>query len=381
MSSMLPTARPGARNLADVLPDCLRILGEEHSPAGPDHIIVVLVDGLGSHNLASRRGHARTLTGLRASTLSTVFPTTTAAALTSLTTGTLPGEHGIVGYATRDVATGRIVNQISGWDDLADATQWQRSRTVFERASATDVAPIAIGPASYARSGFTRHVLSGAEYHPADDLADRVDAALAFTRRAPRTLSYLYVPELDKAGHRFGSESPEWTGQLEILDQQIQRLVSRLPKRTGVLITADHGMVDVAAHKHILIDQDSPLRDGVVAIGGEPRMLHLYSDGDFTESDRERLADTWRDSEGERAWVLTREDALMMGLFGTVADEVVPRIGDVLVAARNRVAYYDGSIPNDRARLMVGQHGSMTDEETRIPLLGAGVFADQGLFD
>ncbi|RLP68030.1 alkaline phosphatase family protein [Mycetocola reblochoni] len=379
---MLPTARPAARNLADVLPDCLELLTTAHGPAGVDHIIVVLVDGLGAQNLSSRRGHARTLTALRSTTIASVFPSTTAAALTSLATGTLPGRHGIVGYAARDLASGRVVNQISGWDELVDSDGWQRETTVFQRAVAADVAPVAIGPASFARSGFTRHVLSGAEYRAADSLSDRVDAAVAATRRAPRTLSYLYVPELDKAGHRFGSESPEWTAALEQLDQAFRRLLGSLPKRTGVLVTADHGMVDVPAHRQLLFGDDPALMTPVVAVGGEPRMLHLYGDGDMTGDDREALAAVWRDAEGERSWVLSREDAIMMGLFGDVDEEVVPRIGDVLVAARARVAYYDGRLgAGDPARRMVGQHGSMTDEETRIPLLAAGAFADGGVFD
>ena len=79
--------------------------------------------------------------------------------------------------------------------------------------------------------------------------------------------------------------------------------------------------------------------------------------------------------EAARAWVMTRDEAIGAGLFGVVDDEVRPRIGDVLVAARGRTAYYDDREADKRPQKMVGQHGSLTDEERTVPLLRLGAFA------
>lgn len=72
---------------------------------------------------------------------------------------------------------------------------------------------------------------------------------------------------------------------------------------------------------------------------------------------------------------MTRHEAIDLGLFGAVQPEVLPRIGDVLIAARGRVAYYDDRLDDRSAQRMVGQHGSLTLEETVVPLLRAGAFA------
>ena len=73
--------------------------------------------------------------------------------------------------------------------------------------------------------------------------------------------------------------------------------------------------------------------------------------------------------------MLTRDEAIAAGLFGTVDDVVRPRIGDVLVAARQSIAYYDDRVTDTSSQKMVGQHGSLTSEERTVPLIRLGAFA------
>jgi hypothetical protein len=113
----------------------------------------------------------------------------------------------------------------------------------------------------------------------------------------------------------------------------------------------------------------------VLNVGGDPRLLQLYLAPDATESDEQALAEAWRAAEGHRSWIATRSDAIDAGWFGpTVHADVAPRIGNVLVAARGRVAYYDSRPENAKSRSMVGQHGSLTPEEQRVPLVRLGAF-------
>lgn len=381
---MLPAAFTTRSSLAAVLPSCLTAL--TGGAAAPEdglglpsvrQAVVIVVDGLGASALRARAGHARTLAPLlgKATTIDAGFPTTTAAALATLATGTLPGVHGLVGYRVRDSANDRIVNQLSGWDPRLDPATWQRSRTVFERAGDQDVRSWAIGLPKYADSGFTKAILRGAEYVSARTMADRFEAAERILADPAPSMTYLYVAELDQIAHARGWESPEWTEALEQLDALVAAFVRGLGSAQGVLLTADHGVVDVPVSGHVLFDTAPDLVAGVAEIAGEPRclQLHLAEPGEREAYD---LAERWRAVEGDRAWIATRSEAVEAGWFGPdVHPEVLPRIGDVLVAARKRVAYYDSRDPARSGQNMIGQHGSITPEETRVPLLRFGAFA------
>lgn len=371
-AGQLPSARARRVGLADVLPNCLAALTGRRGSLGlrpVTHAVVLLADGLGMAALDGHRGHARTMSsrvGVDAP-ISSVFPTTTAAALASLTTGDLPGQHGLVGYSVLDAANDRVVNQLTGWDDDAMTADWQRRPTLFESARATGLLPIAIGPARYATSGFTRAVLRGAEYRSGASIADRLERAHE-ALAGPPAMIYVYVPELDTASHAHGLQSPNWLKALEELDAAVGRFAPRLGPTHGLLVTADHGVIDVPHEAQIVVAPE--LLRGVRHVAGEPRCLQLHLDaGESADEHAER----WRTSEGSRAWVATRAEAIAAGWFGEVAPEVLPRIGDVLIAARKRVAYY--ADVDDRGRRMIGQHGSLSPDELTIPLLRFGAWA------
>ncbi|ANJ27067.1 alkaline phosphatase family protein [Agromyces aureus] len=379
MPAMLPVPTDAVPRLTEVMGSSLASLtGAENAFGLPaaSGVVVVVVDGLGASNLQARAGHARFLSSRMAKrdVIRSVLPSTTAAALASLTTGALPGEHGLVGYRALDAANDRLVNQLSGWDAAMVPETWQRCATVFERAADRGIPSFAIGAARYADSGFTRAVLRGASYRAAASLTERFDEALALLQGGGERLVYLYVPELDQAAHAHGWESNRWLGLLEQLDGEIASFEQRMPRTAGLLVTADHGVVDVPAHRHVLVDASPELVEGVRHIGGEPRFLSLSLEPGLDEGERAALLERWRVSEGHRAWVRSRDEAIEAGLYGPVADEVRPRIGDILVAARSGIAYYDAREANRQAESMIGQHGSLTDEETRIPLIRGGVF-------
>jgi hypothetical protein len=380
---MLPAPKTGGVSLADVMESCLAALSGEPNrlalaaSSGPiTSALVVLVDGLGADALAARSGHARTLTAAMGSrsVIESGFPTTTAAAIGSLTTGLTPGQHGLVGYTVLDHEHGRIVNELSGYDAKLDPLTWQDQPTIFERASARGIPTFAVGPARYRDSGFSRAVLRGGQYISAASISDRMLRAVESLRSAGGGLAYVYVPELDQAGHAHGWQSGEWTRALETTDAAIAEAQRSLRGSEGMLVTGDHGMLDVPAHAHVLFDETSELVDGVRFVAGEPRCLQLHFEEDLSPVGRERLIDAWRNSESDRSWVATREEAIAANWFGAVRPEIEPRIGDLLVAARKTVAYYD-TRAGSSGRSMIGQHGSWSPAEVRVPLLRYGAFA------
>lgn len=368
---MLPAGRTHRFSLTDVLPNCFAALAGERGALGlapVRHAVVLVADGLGARALDAHRAYARTLAGALTpkSVIGTVFPTTTVAALASLTTGATPGQHGMVGYTARDPERDRVVALLNGWEtDGLDPATWQRHPTLFETSG---IRSVVLASPRYRDSGFTRAVLRGAEFQGGVRFADRVDQTLRLLREDEPVLVYLYAPELDMAGHHAGLASETWTRALEELDAELRRLVAALGPRDGLLVTADHGMVDIAREAHVIPAPD--LLAGVRHVAGEPRCLQLTLEPGV---EADAVAERWRSAEGTRAWVATRAEAIEAGWFGEVDPAVAPRIGDVLIAARKAVAYYVD--PEDRARGMVGQHGSLTPDEREIPLLRYGAWA------
>jgi len=377
---MLPARQFSTLRLADVLTSSLQAIQGQANALGLPPVakaVVVLADGLGVSALRARAGHARFLSSrlTKADVIDGVFPATTAAGIATLTTGVAPGTHGLVGYQVRDTDRDRVVNQLTGWDTDMQPATWQRSITVFDKAAEAGVPSFAIGPRRFLDSGFTQAVLRGATYVAAESIADRFTAAHDILSTEPAALLYLYVAELDVAAHAHGWESSRWLAQLEILDAEMKRFASGLRFDEGLLLTADHGVLDVPKTKHVLFDTASALVTGVRHIGGDPRCLQLYVEPGQSAVTSTSLAEEWRVAEGARAWIFTREEAVAAGLFGSVDKEVLPRIGDVIVAARKGIAYYDSRPANQNARSMIGQHGSLTDEELRVPLIRAGAFS------
>lgn len=380
---MLPAKNSGRPSLADVLPSCLEaVLGTSNSLALPpvDRAIVVLVDGLGVSSLRARAGHARTMAKALSKTALAAagFPTTTASNLATLTTGEHPGIHGLVGYTVLDAANDRVVNQLTGWDDRLDPATWQRSPTVFERAAERGIPAVVVAQERYRKSGFTRAVLRGAAYVSGKSIPERFAAARQALDDMHRGIVYLYVPELDQAAHAHGWASTQWTDALETVDAELARFAPELHSREGLLLTADHGVLDVPATSHILFGEDSALVDGIRFVAGEPRCLQLHFEPDASAEVRKTILERWRTAEGGRASVVSRDEAIGAGWFGPrVDDAVVPRIGDILVAARRAIAYYDVRAESQAGRLMIGQHGSFSPEETTVPLLRFGAFSSR----
>lgn len=393
MVIMLPTAADNGARLAAVLPSGLaavsqglghnpldtlgRVFGDTQAARFADldpksipalrSLVLLVVDGLGHANLRARRGHAPTLSGLPQRRIETVAPSTTGAALTAITTGRLPGAHGLIGYRIRHPKLG-LVTTLSEWDGIPDRRSWQLAEPLFAQAGTLGARPVVIGRPAHARGGLTEAILSGAEYLAGQRIDDRFALASQALRSGEPTVMYLYVDELDRAAHEYGSESAEWVRRLEQLDAALADFLRTLPGEVGVVVTADHGIIDVPPEQHILLDSSPELLAGVAEIGGEPRFRSLYlADG----VDANEVQQRWAATERDRAWVFTRDEAIASGMFGPIAPGVAERLGDVLIAARKRVAYTLSS-DDAGAHAMIGQHGSFSDEERGVPLALGG---------
>lgn len=372
----LPAApRYGTADLSSLMPSAAAALGVPGYTnvlglPKARRVCVVMADGLGKSLLKARSGHAPFLRSAMATsrTLDASFPTTTSASLSSLGTGLPPGRHGIVGYDVVDPAVPRVVNMLGAWPGDLDPSQWQPYRTVL-----ADVAEhLYVGTASLPRfrdSSLTRASLSGGDFLPAGTPQARVRAAVEALGAHDRALLYCYWNELDKAGHRYGSNSPQWVSELEELDANMRTLARRVPPGTLLLLVADHGMVDVRREARIDYSQYPELLEGIALTAGEPRAVQLHFAADATAEARAAVVLRWKEAFGAKAWIITRDQAIDRGYFGAVDERVRSRIGDVLVLASGELALYDGRRASAQAMEMVGQHGSMTRAEREVPLL------------
>ncbi|MGV1008431.1 MAG: alkaline phosphatase family protein [Dermatophilaceae bacterium] len=368
-----PTAPDyGAGTLASVLPSVLTSLGSTRYagrgllPLDPaPRAVVVLVDGLGDELVRRRRGHAPFLrAGLdTAYRLTCGFPSTTATSTATFGTGLPPGAHGLVGFEVLVPETDRILNQLS-WEDGPDPRRWQPNTTAFQQAQAEGIAVTRIGPGYFDGSGLTEAALRGGAFAPAQTLEDGVNVALAAVRRSPRSLVYLYWGELDRVGHVHGCHSLEWGLELERIDRELARLVASVPSDTAVYVTADHGMVDVPFEQRIDLAHEPALLAGVRHVGGEARSVQLYCEADAASD----VAAMWRARVEAAATVTTREAAIDEGWFGPVRDAVAPRIGDVIVNCTGELAVVDSERMRPFLLSLLGLHGSVTSDETAIPL-------------
>jgi hypothetical protein len=338
-------------------------LGLTDALGGARRVAVLLVDGLGADLVRAHADLAPTLAALASPVgdLSAPCPSTTPVSLATLGTGLPPGSHGILGFVTDIPGEDRTLNHVQ-WADDPDPDVWQARRTVFEQAEAAGVSATAVGPYAYAGSGLTRAVYRGATYTGAVSHGDLCALVLGSLAASPRALVYGYLPELDLTGHVRGVDSPGWRAQLAFIDRVVEELVAGLPDDAALLVTADHGMLDVPAGTRLDLDEEPDLTDGVRLLAGEPRARYVHTEPGAEDDVLHR----WREVLGDRAWVGSRADAVASGIFGPVDEAVAARIGDVVALARGTWALTTPRLEPGPSRL-AAYHGSLT----ATPLLAA----------
>jgi len=334
-----------------------------------DRVAVVLVDGLGWHLLPELAGSAPLLTSVLAGAtgrliqLVCTFPSTTPTSLVSLGTGARPGEHGILGFTLRVPGTDRVINQIRWRDDPPHAA-WQPLPTWFDRLKQAGISARAVLPAPFMGSGLTDAAYRGAEFRPTYPTDDYTQAVADELRAAPG-LVYGYTAELDTAAHVFGIGSPKWHTAAADVDALLTRLLETLPPNAALLVTADHGGLNVPADARVDLDTDPRLGEGVRVVAGEPRVRYLHAEPGAAAD----VQAAWSEVLDGRAEVYSREQAVATGMFGPVNPQHLARIGDVVVTCTGDAAVLaTAHEPPETARL-IGFHGAATAAEMAIPLI------------
>ncbi|RAO05735.1 hypothetical protein GAR05_00239 [Micromonospora saelicesensis] len=367
----------GGGRLADVLPSALAVLGVPGSAdplglrpalAGVRRIAVLLVDGLGWYQLPTAAPYAPTVAGLAATVarpLIAGFPSTTPTSLVSLGTGVAPGAHGVLGFTVRVPGTDRVLTH-TDWAADPSPLRWQPVPTQLERARAAGVTTTVVSRPEFGGSGLTVAANRGGDFRGAaggDAVATAMLAALA-AGTGP-TLVSGYHADLDRHGHVSGVDSAPWRVAATEVDALVARLVDGLPPDAALLVTADHGQLDVPAAHRFDLDTDPRLRAGVRLVAGEARVRYLHVEPGAVDDVRA----AWSEVLGATARVRTRDEVVATGWFGPVPEEHLGRIGDVVVICNDTYAVMASRTERPMASKLVAYHGSDTAAELTVPLL------------
>lgn len=315
-----------------------------------ENVVVLLIDGMGARNLEHFRESHASIDRLLISPGRTTLPSTTPVALASLGTTRTPADHGFLGATF--LVDGELLQPLKWSNDPHPLSLWPET-TIFEEASEFGIQVRRVGPGAYSNSGLTNAVLRGGEHVAAETLEDLVTVVPEITRPS---LTYAYYPKLDRVGHVFGCASREYQAELVQVLDAITTLESALPQGTLLVVTADHGMVDMT--RRVWLEDDQALMRGIECVTGEPRFRHI-----FTTSPEQVFA---RYQKLEHDFFILRRDEFVF-MHGEDTP-YVDRIGDIVVIAkRDNVGLCSRDI-DIRVSSLIGQHGAGSDSERDIPI-------------
>jgi hypothetical protein len=329
------------------------------SVASSDAVVLLVLDGLGWDQLQDHRSSMPTVASMVGGPIHTVAPTTTATALTSITTGLTPAEHGLIGY--RIVLGGEIVNVLR-WavgDQAVRRSHPPSEVQPFDPFLGHTVPVVSV--AELQASAFSEAHLRGSE-----PLGWRAASSIAVQAReqieAGERFVYCYYGGIDKIAHERGF-GPYYEAELRAADRLVGDVLEALPTGTTLLVTADHGQVHVGDR---LVTPSPELLAGVVTQSGEGRFRWLHT----AKGAAADVAAAAAEEVGHLAWVATRQQMLDEAWFGpTMAPAIRSRLGDVALVAHAPISFHD---PADSGPFeLVCRHGSLTSAEVNVPLVGA----------
>lgn len=338
-----------------------------------EHYVFVLVDGVGTQ-LLKDLNPGGFLSAHTVWTLQPVFPSTTAAAITSLATGQYPARHGATGWWI-------YLPEIAGiWETLPFWQRWTRKPLSEWKLRVEDLLPeprllprfkrrtLTVKPADIAHSAYSTFFTAGTPcsgYDTYDTAADLI-VKHAYESPAP-SYTYCYMPKVDSNCHDHGVESPEAKTALHEADAALAKLHERLRGHARLIVTADHGHVTIPEVRRCFIRHDEALAKRlIVPPSGEPQvpMFHVKS------NEHDAFEKEFRERFGEYFALITRKDAEDLRLFGPepLSERSRLRIGDFLaIPPEPTMLVY---VPEDgKTHILTGGHAGLTPSEMHVPLV------------
>jgi hypothetical protein len=396
---LLPRYEGGG--IANIGPTILRHFGVETAEAplasdalapslldGARTIVLLVLDALGYDQLLARlnEGTCPRLAALLGpgggtlTALTSTFPSTTTAALTTLYTAVSPARHGSLAFTLYLPAVGRVVNmltfEIVGAEGAAkiDPTGLLAVPTIFQRLAAVGVECHVVSPANLVASPLSRILHEGATAHGCTTSADLcVQIRRLVEARTGPAFVLAYWPAVDTIAHRYGPASAEHAAEVAALDFMLDReLWHQLGAETLLVVTADHGQMATSRERTILLHEHPDLLALLAAPpAGERRAVYLRVAPEHLGAVRAYAAQAF----GDAVRVVSREAAFAGGLFGPPPPwpGAVERVGDLILLARDdwQLPYLHHPARHGQPwdHLPIGAHAGLTAAEMRVPLV------------
>ena len=358
-------------NLTGIIPGCLLGTSGRRPNWFPqplqeaERIVLLVIDGLGYEQLLRHAHIAPNLMSLVGGSITTIAPSTTASALTSLVTGASPAEHGIVGY--RMDMGDSIMNSLRWWSDTRDLRKVHPPATVQPIPPFVGMTIPVVSRAELEGSAFTEAHLRGSR--PCGwRAASSIVAQCANLISSGEKFVYAYYDGIDKIAHERGFGA-YYDSEIAATDWLVGSLLNTLPSGTTLAITADHGQVQVGDNVVHLSDD---IKASLHHQSGEGRFRWLHAKRG-QESDLLQIA---TDSYSDIAWVASRDQVIEEAWLGParggrIADQVKRRLGDVALVPFTATTFDD---PLDSGPFsLVCRHGSLTADEMFVPFLARTV--------
>lgn len=350
---------------ADVLPPRFR---------DPGIVLVVVLDGFGlthwKRDLENQPLLRRLTERGRVTPLTSVYPSETAAALTTFHTGVLPASHGVIGWNVYEPTVDEA------FEALPFRTKDGDPPAGLSRGDVAAAGPIY--PTLRAAGVEDRHVVpadltpASETVHPYPDLAAFPDRLVSALHQAvPPAYVYAYLPQIDTVAHASGTTSEAYrttlTDVLARLDAAFAAVDRETAAETLLLVTADHGHLDTDPDRNIDLSRFAVVTDNLrthgdgtpIRFAGSARNVHLHLEPGSVETVRAELV------EALDAHVFTNADVRSNGLFGDRPSETFRRLGDLVVTHRNRGVWWGDAEPDTLAH--VGMHGGLHPDEMLVP--------------
>ena len=335
------------------------------------NIIFIILDGMG-YNQLKELEDAKLLNNNIVNRITSVFPTTTAAAITSFVSGTAPLEHAVTGWYMymRELGAASLALPFSPrylfkeYDIPGEAVY--NFKSVFPQIKRTSyyISPEKIINSVFSSIACGDSVKLG--YNDLDEFFNNIESAVNISDEDK--FVYAYWSYYDKLCHQTGTESEESTSHLLDLNNRIENLVNNINGTDfEIVITADHGHINVDQDKKIFMEDHPEFKKCLILpICGEPRAPYFYVKSDSVD----KFNDYVRSNFSDRLELVTRTDAVQSGLFGIENENIKfsDRVGDYIGLFKDNSILCD-SVYGEEIPDFIGYHGGLSEDELYVPLI------------
>ncbi|MCI0506675.1 MAG: alkaline phosphatase family protein [Gammaproteobacteria bacterium] len=343
-------------------------------PAAAQNVVLLVIDGLGYHYLTEVGKHSALTRHLRAK-LTTVFPSTTATAITTFLTGLAPQQHGLTGWFTYFHELGSIIAVLPFRPRFGGAPSGELNISVKSLYGHTPIFDLIkrdcyiIAPDSIAYSDFNLAHSGKAHIKPYKTLAE----CFKFTRdiihgNQQKKYIYTYWPLLDGMAHDKGIGSHDVKQHFRDIDRAFSRFINNIKgSDTLVIATADHGIIDSGREHCIELEHYPQLQDMLtMPLTGERRMAYCYVETGRHEAFKNYLQNTFDD----QMKIFDSRQLIEQHYFGLGEPhpQLHHRVGDYTLAMNGNLTIMD-AVPGEKRYYHIGTHGGMSEQEMYVPLI------------